>query len=172
MQRKLLALIVTCGLGCGTASPSVTERDADPAVLRGALADWQEGPTDGRICLDLRVLPAVDATDTTREHWSNRVVEALLSDTFIAVDTTAVPRSTPQQRACAPTPLTPRIVVGRPHMLGDSAEVETAVWEPVAGSDSGTYSRYPVMLARQGERWHIARRIGPSASFIELPPHP
>ena len=55
MQRALLAMIVSCGLGCGPSSPVATQRDADPAVLRGALSDWQEGPTDGRICLALRV---------------------------------------------------------------------------------------------------------------------
>jgi hypothetical protein len=120
----------------------------------------------------VHVLPDSGEADTTQERWSNTVVEALLTDTFIAVDTTAVPRATPQQRACTPTRLKPRIVVGRPHVRGDSAEIETAVWEPVAGSDSGTYWRFPVVLARQGERWEIARRIGPSAPFIELPRHP
>ena len=172
LQRALLAVIVSCGLGCGPTSPLVAQRDADPAVLRGALSDWQEGPTDGRICLDLRLLPASDATDSIDERWSNAVIEALLMDTFVAVDTTAVPRTTPRQQACTPTRHKPRIVVGRPQMRGDSADIETAVWEPVAGSDSGTYWRFPVVLARQGERWEIARRIGPSATFIELPPHP
>ena len=172
MQRALLAMIVSCGLGCGPSSPVATQLDADPAVLRGALSDWQEGPTDGRICLALRVLPASDATGAFQERWSNAVIEALLMDTLISVDTTAAPRTSARQRVCTPTDKQPRIVLGRPHIRGDSADAETAAWEPVAGSDSGAFRRYLVVLARQGERWEIARRIGPSAPFIELPLHP
>ncbi len=170
MLRARLMAMVSFSLGCGTSPAIVTQRDADPAVLQGALGDWQEGPTDGRICLDPRVLPALGATDTIRERWADAVLEALLMDSFVAVDTTVAPRSKRRQRACTPTRSKPRIVVGRPQLRGDSADIETAVWEPVAGTDSGTYWRLPVVLARHGERWEIARRIGPSVPVIQLSP--
>ena len=133
---------------------------AQPAVLRGALLDWQEGPTDGRVCLDPHVLPPAGDSPAPRARWADSVLAALLADSLVALDTTAAARRFPGQRACAPAPGHPRVALGRPRVRGDSADIETAAWTPAAAGASARETRIPAVLARRGARWYFARRPG------------
>lgn len=140
---------------------------ADPAVLRGALRDWQEGPTDGRVCLDPRVLAAAGDTVPPR-RWAESVLAALLTDTLVALDTSAAPRGNPTQRACASSPQRPRIALGMPVVRGDSAVMVTAAFPGDRGAAPASELRLPVILGRRGSSWYIRRR--PGQKFIPLPP--
>jgi hypothetical protein len=54
--------------------------DADIAVVRAALAGWQEGPTDGRLCVDPHVLPDSGGADASPARW------AVVTETFSPAD--------------------------------------------------------------------------------------
>jgi hypothetical protein len=125
-------------------------------MLRAALVGWQEGPTDGRVCLDPRVLPTDTATVTARPVWADAVLAALLTDTLVALDSTAVPTRDTGRRACAPTRGHPRISIGLPSERGDSVDIETEGRDPAAGAAMRT----KLVLGRVNGRWVIVRSAG------------
>ena len=158
--------IVALLTACGSARPPETAV-ADSAVLRSALWDWQEGPTDGCICLDPWVLAGPGDTGPPR-RWAESVLAALLADTLVALDTSAAPRRAPTQQACASSPDRPRISLGMPLLQGDSAVIVTAAFPTSRASDPARELRLPVVLGRRGTSWYVRRR--PGQTFKSLPP--
>jgi len=139
---------------CMDPSP-VRQVSADPAVLRAALGDWQEGPTDGRICLDPRAL-ATDTAETGRARWTDAVLAALSTDTLIALDSSPGPLPRQFRRTCAPGRDMPAVAVGMPTIRGDSADITTAAFLPQTSTERARSMPSRIILVRQRGEWRIA----------------
>ena len=168
MRAKIQAYLgfLVAVVGCHRSTSKSRDATTDPAILRGALSDWQEGPTDGRVCLDPRVLPA-DSTSQPSRRWADTVLAALLSDTLVAVDSTIASPSNVQTRLCAPTGEHARISLGFPLTRGDSIDIVTQASLPTTVTGSARDLRIGSVLTRVGTRWVIARRRG--QQFQSLP---
>src|SRR6185312_8769260 len=110
MRMRMYTVHVGLLVGVVSCRSNPPDATADPAILRGALQDWQEGLTDGRVCLDSRVLPS-DSTHSGAppQRWADSVVAPLMSDTRIALDSTTGTPIRPNSRLCAPTREHPRV---------------------------------------------------------------
>jgi len=90
VRSRLHWCLATLFVLAACSSPAPTHRYAsvDPTIVHAALYFWQEGPTDGRVCLDPEVL-SNDTLDTAeRAELADTVLTAVLGDTLIALDST------------------------------------------------------------------------------------
>ena len=134
-------------------SPSATTATADVVLLRAAVADWQEGPTDGRVCLDARVLDAPDSGRVV--YWATPILTALLADTLIAVDSSTLPSAHPPLRYCVPSLGRPRIACGIPHVHDHVVDIRMNAWAPASGSDTSLHVPSSVTLAWRFHGWRV-----------------
>lgn len=74
VQSRLHRRIATLLALSASSSPPPTRHYAtvDPAMIRASLYFWQEGPTDGRVCLDPNVLSNDTLGTAEREEWRTR----------------------------------------------------------------------------------------------------
>lgn len=126
---------------------------ADVALLRVAIADWQEGPTDGSVCLDSHVLTLDASAHAPRQSWSPDVLKALLTDERIAVANS--PDAPTWARRCTSRRFHPRIAIGVPMVRGDTAEVATAAFGVATATDSAHTLRERMILVRTRGKWVI-----------------
>lgn len=163
-QRWIVASVLL--VGCRSAPQRAR---ADGAVLRAAIADWQEGPTDGRVCLDARVLRPSTAGRATAVYWASGMLDSLLSDPLIAVDRSTLPIGDVARRYCVPSHKRARIALGRPERRGDSARVDMSAWIPASESDTAVVVESPVVLVRQAATWHITSHPAQHFQILERP---
>jgi hypothetical protein len=160
------ALVLLIAVGCHAAAPPGAVASADASVLQVVLSDWQEGPTDGRICLDPLVLLPEVTQSSRRPRWSDSVLRVLLHDTLVAIDTSAAAVRLAGARDCASTRAHPRIALGVPHVRNDSVDVES---EAIVADDStsrGGRLRVSTVLSRMKSRWVIVRRGTPTIQSV------
>ena len=151
MRFLLRASVVALTLACHA---SALHETADVTVLRAAIADWQEGPTDGRVCLDARVLRNAAPREPVT-YWAVKILDSLLVDTLIAVDESTLPTNHHALRRCLPSRQTPRVAFGVPQARQDSIYVAMNAWAPTNSADSSAFFESPVMLRWQGNGWRI-----------------
>jgi hypothetical protein len=168
MKRVIIFLAVAIASCAPDPASTPSSAVADVAILRAALFGWQEGPTDGRICLDPRVLRMSSDTVGPALRWAPAVLSDILRDTLIAIDSTVRPLYLPGARACTPTIHRPRIAIGIPVLAGDSAVMLSAAFD----ADSVLFPRderqwLMVLRMRDGE-WLYSH--SPGVRFVELPP--
>ena len=168
-MRVALTALVLAIWACGDRSTGVVKLPADPRLLRTILHTWQEGPTDGRICLDPRVLALGDsaAAQPPRE-WADSVLRALQADTMIAIDT-SVTRRADASRACVPTRDHPRISLSMPRFRGDSATVESQALLDSAPGIGASRVLDSAVLRRSGRNWIFAQRSAPDYQTELMP---
>jgi len=151
MHRCLAALVVLAA--CAPPAPSHRYASVDPTMIHAALYFWQEGPTDGRVCLDPDVFSADTLGTAEREEWAETVLTAVLGDTLIALDSTINMSQRISAPRCAPTAEHPRISVGLPVSRGDSLEIQLGAWVPATRSEPAHQYRNTVVLARIDSEW-------------------
>jgi len=140
---------------CSSPAPTHPYASVDPTIIHAALYFWQEGPTDGRVCLDPKVL-SNDTLDTAeRAEWAATVLTAVLGDTLIALDRTRDMSQRIIARRCAPDADHPRISVGVPVSRGDSLEMRLAAWAPATSTQPAHQYRNTVVLARVDSEWRL-----------------
>lgn len=161
----LAATVLACGVPAAHRAPAVS----DPTLLRAVLAGWQEGPTDGKICLDPRVLERSSQARGTARWWSDEVLEVLLADDQVALDSArAATRGRP--RTCTPTRMHPRISLGVPVLRSDSAIVATAVFAPATVADTALTLWITTTLVRDTTgRWRVVDDQGFPFGTLVLP---
>lgn len=81
-----VALLVVAA--CSSPAPLNRYAFADPAMIHAALYFWQEGPTDGRVCLEPYLLSNDTLRTAEEAEWADTVLTAVLGDTLIALDST------------------------------------------------------------------------------------
>lgn len=151
MRLHFCPSIVALTVACHTSAPHET---ADVTVLRAALADWQEGPTDGHVCLDARVLRnATSGVPVT--YWAVPILDSLLADTLIAIDQSTLPPGHQALRRCLRSHQAPRVALGIPQARQDSVYIAMNAWVPSNSSDSSAFFESPVTLARQEHGWRV-----------------
>lgn len=170
LSRTVLtfALCALLPLGCNEPQDGRIVLRTDAAILRAEIRDdWQEGPTDGTVCVDPRVLRNAAPGDTVTMTWAPDVLSALQADTLISIDTTVGPIYTPDARTCAPRRGKPSIRMGVPSVRGDSSDLSVYASWPASPNDAGW--RFPMtsVLARRGGQWALARH--PGQEFPVLP---
>jgi hypothetical protein len=163
LSAAALALVAVVP-GCRRAPAAA----ADPAVLLAAMWYWQEGPTDGRVCLEPRALAAPDAAGPA-PRWADSVLAALLADTLVALDTTSGAAGA-GCRACAPEPSHPRVTFGVPRVRGDTADLEMAAYAPAAGARPPRADRFPTVLSRRAGQWYFVGRADHRVQELPAPP--
>jgi hypothetical protein len=154
----LASLFTLCA--CSLQGPAHRYAFADPAAIRAALYFWQEGPTDGRVCLDPYALSSDTIQVADGAEWSDTVLTAVLRDTLVALDST---RETSRQitaRKCAPSADHPRISVGVPVRHGDGVELELGAWAPPTSAAPAHQNRNTVVLARVESQWRLVGVLG------------
>lgn len=162
MTRRRRAL-VTASLAGALAAACAAEQRAtgDTALLRVALDDWQEGPTDGRVCLDARAVPA--GASAPGDRWADSVLTVLLADPGIALDTTngpvEGPRGAPDVRHCGLPGARWVVALGEPQRRGDTADVATTARLAAHGIDTAHAGSNRLRLARVGGRWAIVDHL-------------
>ena len=139
-------------VACHASAPQET---ADVAVVRAAVADWQEGPTDGHVCLDARVLRNAPRGEPSA-YWASAMLDSLLADSLIAVDQSTLPRSARPLRSCRPSRTRPRVAIGVPQARHDSIHIAMNAWVPSHASDTSALFDSPVTLTRQAHGWRVA----------------
>ena len=152
-HRCLAALVVLAA--CAPPVPSHRYASVDPTMIHAALYFWQEGPTDGRVCLDPDVLSADTLGTTERKEWAETVLSAVLGDTLIALDSTINMSQRISAPRCAPTAEHPRISVGLPVSRGDGLEMQLGAWVPATRSEPAHQYRNTIVLARIDSEWRM-----------------
>lgn len=153
--------LVAAVIGCTPRSDRQSRIVSDPIMLRAALSGWQEGPTDGRLCLDPLVLEP-SSTRRASAFWSDTVLAVLLGDSRVALDSSRAPSRT-GVRACAPTRTHPRLSLAPPVFQRETAIVESAASTPATGADSAFTLRITTRLVhdRMNSRWTVVGNHGP-----------
>ena len=171
VQSRLHWCLVTLFVLAACAKPVPSHRYAsvDPTMIRAALYFWQEGPTDGRVCLDPDVLSNDTPGPAEREEWADTVLTAVLGDTFIALDSTIEVSQHMSAPRCAPTADHPRISVGLPVSRGDSVEMQLGAWAPSTSTEAAHQNRNTVVLARVHSEW---RTVGVLGRHFQVLPSP
>jgi hypothetical protein len=145
---------------CFVASPINAQAPVpEAAILRAAIADWQEGPTDGRICLDARMLPPnADRPSASSPVWRAALLEAVLADPSVAIARGTLATASPY-RVCSPSRTLPRLSVSRPVRARGGFMVTAAVEYPSRSFASGERLARPfrvrVLIARRSGRWMV-----------------
>ena len=157
VTTRILRLAGTVALSACAAAPAGERVAAEtPAILQATLKqDWQEGPTDGRVCLDPRILSATGAPDTVPVLWEPAVLATLLSDTLVSIDTSIAGLRTGAPRACAPRRGMASIKFGQPLLRGDTAMLSSTAWWPASANDAEWRLVRYVTLARDSSVWRI-----------------
>ena len=157
----VIALCALTSLGCTEPHAARPVMQTDAAILRAAIRDdWQEGLTDGTVCVDPRVLREPSSVDTLTMQWAPGVLFALQADTLISIDTTMGPIYTHGARACAPRRGRPSIRLGVPFIRGDSADLSVYAFWPASQNDAGWSFPMSSVLVRRGGQWALARHPG------------
>jgi hypothetical protein len=156
MRSRFLVLIILTAAGCGEPQAGVPTATADVALLSDVLDGWQEGPTDGRLCLDPRVLQSKPAINGGGVYWSDSTLIELLRDTLVSIDTSGGFERLARQRKCAPT--FGGIMIGLPRVKGDSAEIETGALIRAIGTYSRQEMRVHESLVRRGGHWLVVEQ--------------
>lgn len=168
VQSQLHWCLVTLFVvaACATPVPPHHYASVDPTMIHAALYFWQEGPTDGRVCLDPDVLSNDTLGTAGREEWADTVLTGVLGDTLIALDSTHEMSQHMSAPRCAPTADHPRISVGLPVSRGDSVEMQLGAWAPSTSTEPSHRYRNTVVLARVGSRWRMVGVL--NRNFQEL----
>jgi len=171
VQSRLHWCLVTLFVLAACAKPVPSHRYAsvDPTMIRAALYFWQEGPTDGRVCLDPDVLSNDTLGPAEREEWADTVLTAVLGDTLIALDSTIEVSQHMSAPRCAPTADHPRISVGLPVSRGDSVEMQLGAWAPSTSTEPTHQNRNTVVLARVHSEWRTVGVLGRHFQVIRSP---
>lgn len=153
-QHWTIATLFVLG-ACSSPAPAHRYAVADPAMIHAALYFWQEGPTDGRVCLD----PYAFSNDIRRAaepaEWEDTVLTAVLRDTLVALDSTRKMSRQITARRCAPTADHPRISVGLPVSRHDSVEMQLGAWALPTLKEPAHQYRNTVVLARVDSQWRM-----------------
>jgi len=142
------------------AAPSRAQAPRDEAaIVRAAIADWQEGPTDGRICLDARVLPPdADSPSRSSPVWRAAVLDTVLADSSVAIARGTLATASPY-RECSPSRTLPRLSVSLPVRSRGGYIVATAIEYPPGSFASSERLARPfrvrVLIARRSRRWMV-----------------
>lgn len=171
VQSRLHCCVVTLFVlaACATPVPSHRYASVDPTRIHAALYFWQEGPTDGRVCLDPDVLSNDTLGTAEREEWADTVFTAVLGDTLIALDSTIEVSQHMSAPRCAPTADHPRISVGLPVSRGDSVEMQLDAWAPSTSTEPAHQNSNTVVLARVDSAW---RTVGVLGRHFQVPRSP
>ena len=162
MRFPLCLSVAALTVSCHAAAPHDT---ADLAVVRAAIADWQEGPTDGHVCLDARVLRNA-AGRQPATYWASAMLDSLLADSLIAVDQSTLPPNAPSLRSCLPSREGLRVAFGVPQVRLDSVHIAMSAWVPSHGSDTSALFDSPVTLTRQLLGWQV---VAHPTQHFEIP---
>lgn len=133
--------------------PSVRFVESDPEVLRGVLASWQEGPTDGNLCLDQRVL-AQSGRVLGAVRWAPQLLESLSTDPRISIDTSHFPLPTTALRGCGPRQYRTVTLLAQANPSSDTFVTLTGGWH---SSDTTPHILRGAQIGRIGGRW---RHVG------------
>ena len=159
--RLISVLCALSASGCAELRDDTRAVMTDAAILQAEVRDdWQEGPTDGTVCLDPRVLTDENTGALGASRWAPAVLSALQMDTLVAIDTTVGAMYLDGARACAPRGGKPSIRMGVPSVRGDSAELAVYAYWPATTDDAGWRFPLSVVLARRSGRWVVVRHPG------------
>ena len=159
-SRALRVALVVTAIACGAPADHPAHVAIDPALLHAILAGWQEGPTDGRVCLDPRVLEHPSQAGGIPTRWSDEALAVLLADDRVALDT-ARASTRAGRRTCTPTRAHPRISLAVPVLRSDSAIVTTAAFAPATVADTAFTLWVTTTLVRERTgRWRVVDTQG------------
>jgi hypothetical protein len=145
----------------------------EAAILRAAISDWQEGPTDGRICLDARILPpSADRPPASGPVWGSAILDALLADTLVALALGTLPASG-AYRVCSPSRTLPRLSMSRPVRTRGDYIVTSAAENPAESSDKGDRLARPfrvrTLIGRRAGRWIVLDHFDMPFKVVRVP---
>ena len=169
MQSALLHLASAVVLAACSAPPTVERSAAEsPAILQAVIQQgWREGPFAGQVCLDPRTLPDFGAADTSGKVWDSTVLDAVQSDTMVAIAVAPDDSSARGRRHCEVRMARARVRFGLPQVRADTAVLAYAMFAPQTEDAAKWRNAGRVKLARQPAGWRI---VGyPDMHFQELP---
>ena len=159
-SRALCIALAVTVIACGVPAAHPATIASDPTLLHAVLAGWQEGPTDGGVCLDPRVLEQPSQVRGIPTWWSDGVLAVLLADDRVALDS-ARASTRASTRTCTPTRAHPRISLGVPVLRSDSAIVATAAFAPATVADTAFTLWVTTTLVRERTgRWRVVDNQG------------
>lgn len=131
-------------------------------ILRAAIGDWQEGPTDGRICLDARVLSAdAEHPRASAPVWPSAILDAVLADSMIAIARGTL-RASERYRACSPSRTRPQLALSRPIRAHGGFVVVSAIQYGAESRSEGEEPARPIriraLIGLRAGRWTVLGR--------------